>query len=56
MARIPDSELERIEAEVSVEQLVRANGIEAGLGGSSRTNYLDAEGKLLQLGDPMATG
>jgi CHC2 zinc finger len=28
MARIPDAELERLKSEVSVEQLVRAHGIE----------------------------
>ena len=28
MARIPETELERLKAEVSVEQLVRAHGIE----------------------------
>ncbi|MFL9911149.1 CHC2 zinc finger domain-containing protein [Paraburkholderia sp. RL17-337-BIB-A] len=33
MARIPESELERMKAEVSVEQLVRAHGIELGKSG-----------------------
>jgi len=51
MARIPDAELERLKAEVSVERLVEASGIELAKSGKDRTGkcpfHEDSEASLI---------
>ena len=51
MARIPDAELERLKAEISVERLVEASGIELAKSGKDRTGkcpfHEDSEASLI---------